>query len=43
VSDFLLFIALASRVIGPDPIGFLTLALLATWFLRDQFGALFKR
>jgi hypothetical protein len=39
----LIFVAVAWRVIGPDPIGFLTLALLATWFLRDQFAGLFKR
>jgi hypothetical protein len=38
-----LFVAIALRAAGPDPIGFLTFVLLAIWFLRDQFGHLFKR
>ena len=38
-----LFVAVALRTAGPDPIGFFTFVLLAIWFVRDQFGHLFKR
>jgi hypothetical protein len=43
MNEILLFVAIALRTAGPDPIGFLTFVLLSIWFLRDQFGEFFKR
>ena len=43
MNEILILVAVALRTAGPDPIGFLTFVLLGIWFVRDQFGHLFKR
>jgi hypothetical protein len=43
LENIITVVAIARQLIGPDVTGFLTLALLVVWFLRDQFGSLFNR